>query len=46
MIYTILAVLFFTLVGVMLSRYELVRVKRQRIEELRQRARRSVRRRY
>ena len=42
MIYTILAVLFFTTMGVILSRYELARVKRQRMETLRRRARRCV----
>ena len=45
MVYTILAVLFFTLIGVMFSRYELVRAKRQRQELLRQRVRRCVYRR-
>ena len=44
MIYTILAMVFWIATGLMLSRYELHRARRERRERLNQRARRCVRR--
>jgi len=44
MIYTILVMVFMIATGLMLSRYELQRTRRERRERLRQRARRCVRR--